>query len=150
MPEVVWLLQQMKKHSHVQMSAVDKILLESKHCWNFISIPGVSELNGSWFSDSELSDSHAWHHPNEYISPALSPCLSSFSLSSLPLSSMASGNVRVCRSWVQSVIFGCGGGPQLSLGLQGLLLSLNHVTWKTAECEWVSFFLCVCECVCEQ
>ena len=87
--------------------------------------------------------SSQWMHLSPSLSPHSSP------LFPPSLSSLASGNVRVCRSWVQSVIFGCGGGPQLSLGLRGLLLSLNHVTWKTAECKRVSFFpfLCVCVCV---
>lgn len=81
--------------------------------------------------------------PLIFFLPSLAPCLSSLSSLLALLSSLANGNVRVCRSWVQSVIFGCGGGPQLSLGLQGLLHSLNHVTWKTAECER-SISSCVC------
>ena len=86
--------------------------------------------------------SSQWMHLSPSLSPHSSP------LFPPSLSSLASGNVRVCRSWVQSVIFGCGGGPQLSLGLRGLLLSLNHVTWKTAECKRVSFFPFLCVCVC--
>lgn len=121
-----------------------------KCCWNIISIPAAWVL-------ILLSVSSSGIHMRGIILMNTShqlfllPCTPLFPLACLPLFSpllsLASGNVRVCKSWVQSVIFGCGGGPQLSLGLQGLLLSLNHVTWKTAECVRVSFFLCVCVCV---
>lgn len=121
------------------------ILLESEQDW-FLYLT-IIQLSTSSTVISMHVITFTLNIPQWPMPPRLfsSPFLSS---SRLPgLSSPAGGNVRVCGSWVQSVIFGCGGGPQLSLRLQASAAQPQSCHMKNCW-VWARLLLPLCVCVC--